>query len=655
MSGDPVYLDVAFNVPVDAAFTYLSTEDIPPEPVGCRVAAPFGSRKLIGYVVDSSRTPPEGLDKIKKIERFVDSDPLFHREYLSLARWTAKMYYSALGETLSAMLPGGKRETEPPALLVEEDVPEERPKTLSMDQQAAIERIEADPRGMHYLYGITGSGKTEVFLQLAEKIIMAGKSVIYLVPEIALTTQIVAVIKKRFNETASIIHSRLTPSQKLSEWRMIRSGKSSLVVGARSAVFAPVARLGMIILDEEHEGAYKSSASPRYHARQVAMKRCADTNALLVMGSATPSVEAYHLMEKGGIIKHELKSRVAGGGLPGIVRVDMSLEKGILSDVLLREMKKTLAEKRQIILFLNRRGFSYFFHCRSCGFQMKCSRCSVSLTYHKNRGEMLCHYCGFRQQPVDTCPDCGSLDVGYFGFGTEMIEEELLRLFPGAEINRLDTDSVRKKGELEKRIAEFRSGKIDILVGTQMVAKGLNFPGVKLVGIVMADTGLHLPDFRASERTHSLIVQVAGRAGRYHPDGKVVVQTFRPDYDAVKYAATGEAEQFYLGELDTRKELDFPPYSRLFRFVFRGKNLGNVIRCSRDFTAALKPVLSSKEQVLGPVECPLGYIARNHRYHLIVVSHTFNSTHNRLRTVYSGFSVKSGVYIETDVDPVNLL
>lgn len=655
MSSDPVYLDVVFNVPVDAAFSYLSSEDIPPEPVGCRVAAPFGSRKLIGYVVDSSRTPPEGLNRIKKIDRFVDSNPLFDREYLTLARWTAKMYYSTLGETLSAMLPGGKREKEPPALLVEEDVPEQRPDALSRDQEAALERIKSDPHGMHYLYGITGSGKTEVFLQLAEQIIGAGKSVIYLVPEIALTTQITGVIKKRFNKTASIIHSRLTPSQKLSEWRNIRSGESPLVVGARSAVFAPVSNLGMIVLDEEHEGAYKSSASPRYHARQIAMKRCADAGALLVMGSATPSVEAYHLMENGRISKHELKSRVAGGGVPEIIRVDMSREEGILSEVLLREMKMSLAEKRQIILFLNRRGFSYFFHCRSCGYQMKCSRCSVSLTYHKNRGEMLCHYCGFRQRPVETCPDCGSLDVGYYGFGTEMIEEELFRLFPDAEINRLDTDSVRKKGVLEKRIADFKSGKIDILVGTQMVAKGLNFPGVKLVGIVMADTGLHLPDFRASERTHSLIVQVAGRAGRYHPDGKVVVQTFRPEYDAVKYAATGEAEQFYIGELDTREELDFPPYSRLFRFVFRGKNLGNVIQSSRDFFAALKPVLSSCEQVLGPVECPLGYIARNHRYHVIIISHAFNRTHNRLQMVLSDFSVKSGVYLETDVDPVNLL
>ena len=655
MSSKPFYLDVVFNLPVAGTFSYKAPEKSPEFPMGYRVAAPFGSRKLIGFVVGTASVPPPEVRELKSIERFVDSEPLFDSEYLKLAKWTAHMYFSSLGESLFSMLPGGKKETEPPSLLVEEDVPEKTPKQLSDEQEKAIKEIADNPKGMHYLHGVTGSGKTEVFLQIAGKMLNEGKTVIYLVPEIALTQQIVSAIKARFSVSAAVLHSRLTPSQKLSEWKKILKGEAPLVIGARSAVFAPLKNLGMIILDEEHEGAYKSSASPRYHARQVAMKRCAETGALLIMGSATPSVEGYLLMKEGRIKGHALTTRVAGGGIPELVRVDMTGKTSVLSNTLLREMKRTLEEKRQVILFLNRRGFSYFFHCRSCGYQMKCSRCSVSLTYHKKRGEMLCHYCGYRKSPIEICPECGSLDVGYSGFGTEKIEEELESIFPEYNICRIDTDAVRKKGALEKKINEFKKGRIDILVGTQMVAKGLNFPGVKLVGIVMADTGLQLPDFRASERTYSLIVQVAGRAGRYHPDGKVVVQTFRPEYDAVRYAATGEASEFYLRELETRRELDFPPFSRLFRFVFRGKDYKKVLKSGSLFAAECRNALPSEDFLLGPVECPLNFIAGKHRNHIIVISHSFGKTHGILYSIYKNFPAKGGVYIEADIDPVALL
>ena len=650
------YVEVVLNSPAPGRYTY-SIPEAGSLSVGMRVSVPFGRRKMTGFTVAVGVDPGETDFEIKSIERIIDKQPIYGESEIELARWVADMYYCTEGEALSTMLPGGKRESKIPAF-EEFSMPPVHEITLSEEQQHAIEGILAEKGGIHYLYGITGSGKTEVFLRTAAAVIEGGGGVIYLVPEISLTHQLTDEVRARFGSGVAVLHSALTPSQKLVEWQRIRSGEARFVIGARSAVFAPVPGLGLLIIDEEHEGAYKSGSKPRYHARQIAMHRASETGARLIMGSATPSLEAWHLVKSGRISGFTLGKRLSGGAVPDIELIDMKKYSSCISKPLETAIRETAAEGRQTILFLNRRGFSYFFHCRSCGYESRCRNCSVSLTYHKHRNRLICHYCGYSEEPRQVCPECGSLDVGYSGFGTEMIETELSKLFPDLRIDRVDTDSVKKKGSLRDKLERFKNGEVDLLLGTQMVAKGLNFPGVKLVGIVLADTGLHLPDFRAHERTFDLIVQVAGRAGRYFPDGRVLIQTYKPDNEAVKLAAGGTIDTFYERELEIRRALEFPPFGRLFRLVFRGKNAGRVETAAEDFasrfdTEALPE--SSAVEILGPAECPLSMISGNYRYQIIIRTDNFKMIHSLLKGALGQFNPPSGVYLEADVDPVSLL
>jgi primosomal protein N' (replication factor Y) len=347
--------------------------------------------------------------------------------------------------------------------------------------------------------------------------------------------------------------------------------------------------------------------------------------------------------------------RPAGGSMPRVTVVDMSREEAPLSRTLVDAMRRVHAGGGQSILFLNHRGFSYFFHCRSCGYEMRCRNCSVSLTYHKGRGEMVCHYCGFRAAPLEVCPECRSLDVGYSGFGTEAIEEEIARRLPDLVVRRLDTDAARRRGEIGRALRAFRDGSTHVLLGTQMVAKGLDFPGVKLVGIVLADVGLQFPDFRAAERTFSLIVQVAGRAGRSSPDGQVVVQTYRPNHEAIRLAAAGEITAFYEGELELRRELGFPPFSRLVRIVCRGPREEAVANAAEELGKRLRAELRPPGEVLGPVECPLAVVAGKHRHHLIARFSQPRPLIAAVRRALAAGRVAAGVTVDVDADPVDLL
>ena len=647
------YIEAVFSVPGTDTFTYSLPESMTCH-VGCRIEAEFGHRSITGYVTAISRDRPSGDFAIKPITRVIDEEPIFTLELLDLARWISGMYMCSLGEAVAAMVPGARRESK-----LTSDPGETESfgpgHILSSFQEDAVSQIIHAADGMFYLYGVTGSGKTEVFLRASEDVLEKGGSVIYLVPEIALSHQLVQALSGRVGDTLAVIHSRLTPSQKLKEWRRILKGQARFVVGARSAVFAPVENLGLLIIDEEHEGSYKAGNTPRYHARQVAMRRRSVSHARLIMGSATPSLEAYHLMSAGGIKRLALPERLSGGAMPTISVVDMKREQGALSKVLIEKIRSTTKEKRQVILFLNRRGFSYFFHCRSCGYEMTCRQCSVSLTYHKNRNRMLCHYCGYTSSPVEKCPECGSLDVGYSGFGTELIEEEVRRLFPELSVRRVDTDAMRKRGALSEILDQFRKGEIDILLGTQMVAKGLNFPGVKLVGIVLADTGLHLPDFRSVEKTFSLIVQVSGRAGRFLPDGEVLIQTYHPDNDAIRLAALGDLETFYTKELRIREQQRFPPFSRIIRLVFRGKNGTATEKAAESAGKNLSQMVSKLGDVLGPAECPLAVISGNARYQIVVRTAQFGKCHAAVQEFKKKHAVPSGVYLEIDIDPVTML
>jgi primosomal protein N' (replication factor Y) len=645
------YLEIAFHLPMKKNFTYLLPDSLEAD-VGCRVAVPFGKRTLTGCVVGKGGSPPEGVAGIREILRVIDSQPLFGAETLELARWMAGMYMCSLGEALFVMLPGGRKEGEAEDLPLDEDA---REYSLAEQQRAAIRSIASRSKGAFYLFGVTGSGKTDVFLRIAQEVTERGRGVIYLVPEISLTHQVVRTFRSLFKERLAVLHSALTPSQRLREWRRVLEGKVDVAIGARSAVFAPFPRLGLIVIDEEHEGSYKSNSTPRYHARQVAMYRASREEAILMMGSATPSVEAYQRIKEGKLESFSLPDRLSGGRLPDMRIIDMRGQQGPLSAALLEEIARTYTQGRQTILFLNRRGFSYFFHCRSCGYQMTCRQCSVALIYHKERGRMVCHYCGSAVSPIEICPQCGSLDVGYSGFGTEGIEEGLAGLFPHMKVRRVDADAVRKRSVLRRLLAEFREGKFDVLVGTQMVAKGLNFPGVKLVGIVNADTGLQLPDFRAAERTFGLIVQVSGRAGRTLPDGKVLIQTFQPENPAIVLAKEGRLEDFYARELEMRLQLQFPPFSRLIRIVLRGRNKERILQAVKELAGALSECIGGSGEILGPAECPLARISGNHRHHVIVRARDFSAAHRKVGALLDGFRPPSGVHVEIDVDPQSLL
>lgn len=677
------YLQVALNIPVNQTFTYLDSEnDEGLSRTGCRVEVKFGNRRMIGVAVsESEQIPPEcpvDKSKIRPILRCLDSERVLTEELYETAAWLSKYYLCAIGEAVSLCVPGGKRESEGGGFSFAEESPDTKACPLSEEQKDAVEGILSNRENLlHYLYGPTGSGKTEVFLQVTEKLLSEGKSVIYLVPEIGLTSQVIEAVTARFKakygNTVALLHSALTPSQRLLQWHRILNGEARVIIGARSAVFAPALNLGMIIIDEEHDSSYKSGNTPRYHARQVAMYRCARLKIPLLMGSATPGVEAWKMMEEGKIKKHILSKRLAGGAMPKIECVDISnvsSDYGAISPFLQREITKTLEEKRQAILFLNRRGFTHFFRCNSCGFEMKCKNCSVSLTFHKAEKRLRCHYCGYSVSPPQICPACGSVDVGYSGFGTEFIETEVKAKFPNARIVRVDTDSVSHKGELQEKITAFKNGEYDILLGTQMVSKGLNFPNLKLVGVVLADTGLHMPDFRAAERTFSLITQVAGRAGRFFPDGRVIVQTFCPDSPPLLFAAEGKINEFYDSELTTRDILNFPPYSRMLRIVFRAPAESQAEKQAEEAAVILKNLLEKlkadktsenikkaafETEILGPSECPLSKIAANYRQQLILRGQEISVLQYLASSLSKVLHLQSDVYAEYDVDPVSLL
>lgn len=658
------YLEIVVNVPINQSFTYLNIDTEEKSRIGFRADLKFGNRRMTGVVIGESNTIPPSCavdeSKIRPVTKFFEDEPLLSPELIETCRWISSYYICSIGEAVCSTIPGGKRETDAGGFSFTDDISSEKPAQLSEEQQLAVSEI-LDPSSktnLHYLYGPTGTGKTEVFLQCAQKLLDQGKGVIYLVPEIGLTQQVIESVVKRFGNTAAVLHSGLTPSQKLSEWKRILNKEARVVIGARSAVFAPVPDLGMIIIDEEHDGSYKAGSTPRYHARQVAMYRCSRLHIPLVMGSATPSVESWYMMEQNVIARHTLTRRLSGGAMPSIKAINLSNlanESNSISPELTEEIARTIQEKKQTILFLNRRGFTHFFRCNTCGYELECKNCSVSMTYHKSEKRLRCHYCGWNVEAPQQCPQCGSMDVGYSGFGTEFIENEVKAKFPNARVVRVDTDVLTKKGELQEKLNAFKKGEYDIMLGTQMVAKGLNFPNLKLVGVILADTGLHLPDFRASERTFALITQVAGRAGRFMPDGKVLVQTYSPDRQPIAFSVANKISDFYKDEITTRQMLDFPPFSRLVRLVFRAPTLNQASQAASSAAKVLQQYAGNDFYVLGPSECPLVKISLNYRYQILLRGKKTGPMQSAVSKLIYNYQQPKDVYIETDVDPVSLL
>ena len=661
-----IYLEIILNLPINQGFTYSYTppQDEKPELVpmiGKRAEIMFGNKKTEGFIIGITDTIPPtctvDASKIKPIKRVIDKEPLFGQELIEIANWISRYYLCTLGEAVFSMIPSGRRETSAGGFGFEEEIAETPKNELSDEQKRCVDDVMNVVSGYHYIYGPTGSGKTEVFLSLAEKMLENEKGVIYLVPEIGLTGQVVQAVTQRFGKTAAVLHSGLTPSQRLKEWNRIMHKEARVIVGARSAVFAPVPDLGLIIIDEEHDGSYKSGNNPRYHARQVAMHRCSNLKIPLVMGSATPSVEAWYGMKTGTIVRHTLTKRLAGGEMPHISCINLRnyRSEGSISEPLEKQIHAALERGHQAILFLNRRGFTHFFSCNQCGYELVCKNCSVPLTYHKIENRLKCHYCGWSITPPQSCPACGSVDIGSSGFGTEYIEAETRAKFPNAKIVRLDTDALKNKEQLLTTLEDFKNGKYDIMLGTQMVAKGLNFPKLELVGVILADAGLHMPDFRAGERTFSLITQVAGRAGRYFKDGKVVVQTYSPTLEPVKYACQSQVEAFYDYELQQRQFMEFPPYSRLLRLVFRSYNKNEAEATANDAVRILEQKQPKGVEIIGPAECPIEKINSSWRYQILLKSSSVVPLQAMARSLLQDYTHSQNVYIEYDVDPVSLL
>ena len=488
------------------------------------------------------------------------------------------------------------------------------PNDLNHEQRAAydniIEMIGSKRNETFLLHGVTGSGKTEVYMHLVDYVIGNGEQVIILVPEISLTPQIVEKFLKRFGNNVAVLHSKLSLGERYDQWMKINNGEISIVIGARSAIFAPCHNLGLIIIDEEHESSYKSEMNPKYCTKDVAQYLCKESSAVLLLGSATPSIESYYEAKKGNYKILELNSRFNSKPLPKVDLVDMRVEleegnKSIFSRKLYELMKENLLNKKQIILFLNRRGHSTFVSCRSCGYVLKCKDCDISLTYHHKNNVAKCHYCGYRSTVPQTCPLCNSRYIKFFGSGTEKVEEYVKKLFPSYRAKRLDIDTTSQKGKLEKIIEAFEKREIDILIGTQMVAKGLDFPYVTLVGVLSADLTLNLPDYKANERTFQLLTQVAGRAGRHDFKGRVIIQTYTPDNYAITSSQQHNYKEFYNKEIDLRKEFCYPPFYGIINIIVLGKEESLVIKSSNIiFQKIQDEILNNKNlndfQLLGP-------------------------------------------------------
>ena len=614
----------------DELYTYLwDLPDAEPVP-GCKVRVPFSihNKETDGYVADVSEEAPEGVKRFKKVLQALPDEGLT-REAMETALWMRNRCVCRYIEAVKCFLPGNtqaKRKTKDPFEGLEAEPQEAL--ALNADQQKALDAIskalDRRENESFLLFGVTGSGKTEVYLQAMEKTLRQGRQGIVLVPEISLTPQTVSRFMSRFGkERIAVLHSKLTPAQKSVEYGKIRRGQVDLVIGARSAVFAPFDTLGLIVIDEEHETSYKSDKSPKYDAMEVALKRAKAHGAVLVLGSATPSATDFYRSQQGIFRRLELPRRYNRVPLPRVVTVDMREEvkagnRSLFSGLLTEEMEKTLDAGKQAILFLNRRGYSAFVSCRECGYVPRCPECGISLTYHKEAGALVCHYCG-RTEPVPrVCPDCQSKIIGRFGAGTEQVEEKAKELFPGARIERLDLDAVRKKGSLEAILKRFASGKTDVLIGTQLVAKGLDIANVALVGIISADVTLNIPDYRSGERTFQLVTQAAGRAGRGEEQGQVIIQTYSPESAVLQAAAAQDYLSFYEREIAVRESALYPPFSDLFRFVVSDEDEAKAIDSAARCAAWLKKALSSDYIVMGPGPSPLMKQSGLYRYQTVV-------------------------------------
>jgi primosomal protein N' (replication factor Y) len=655
--------EIAVCLPLARTFVYEIAE---PADIGCRVRVRFRSNEVDGFIVGFPKEPPPGVE-VQPVREILDRASLLRPDILELCNWISEYYLAPPGEVLKSALPPGITHKHLDRFDPGPDPEPEKaagPFKLTTEQLSALYAIEkADGFSTLLLHGVTGSGKTEIYIQAAEYALSRGNTCLVLVPEIGLTPQLTERFDSRFPGRVAVLHSSLTRKQRIEQWLRIRHGRAPVVVGTRSAVFAPQQNLKLIIVDEEHETTYKQEETPRYHARDTAIVRGRRLGATVVLGSATPSMESFRNAERKKFEYVHLTSRVEDRPLPDVEIVNMREEyaaegkQTIFSRRLLHAISDRLERREQTMVLLNRRGFAAYLLCRHCGFTFDCSSCSVSMTYHRSIDRLLCHYCGLAKRPPKQCPDCRSEYIYYVGEGTERIEADLRETFPDARIGRIDRDTMKHVRDFERVLGGFRKGDIDILVGTQMIAKGHDFPLVTLVGVLAADAALSLPDFRAAERTFQLLTQVAGRSGRGDRRGEVIIQSFYPDHYTFQLACTQKFEEFYARESRYRKAMFYPPFTALAGIVVTDRDKERAARESRAVSEFLGSLRGDSIRILGPAPAPLERVKRWHRYQLLVKAGSRTVLHQVLVALRGHLDGKKlgSTRVWVDVDPVSLL
>ncbi|NQT28940.1 MAG: primosomal protein N' [Candidatus Saganbacteria bacterium] len=626
--------------------------------IGHQVIVPFGKREDIGYVVGFVEKAE--VEKVKDILEITSPVPLFSPKQVELARWLADYYCSFFITALRCVMPpGGKI----PITKIQDTNKVQRPRSkgqleLTEEQEEALAEIvtaiDKEVPDKFLLYGVTGSGKTEVYMQAVAHVLTKGKSAIVMVPEIGLTPQLVQRFRDRFSDHIAVLHSDMAMKQRQKEWGRVARDEARIVLGARSAIFAPLKNLGLIVIDEEYETSYKQDKSPRYHAREVAGELARLNQAVIIMGSATPSIETYYHAERGDYKKLILSKRIDNVALPPVEIIDMCETKQyLLSKELRSELAQTLSRGEQAVLFINRRGYFTFVMCRQCGHTISCPRCEISLSYHSQDRKLRCNRCDYSCVAPVICPRCHSSSVKYFGIGTQRIENEVAQVYPAARILRWDSDSASKRGSHEVFFSAFERGEADVLIGTQMVTKGLDVAKVTLIGVVSADTALQLPDFRSAEHTFQLLTQVAGRAGRHHLPGKVIIQTYSPNHYAIVAAAKHDYESFYKQEIEHRRELGYPPFSKLISLMVSGIDEKKVCGVCEDLAKFLRNKLT--EGVLGPAPAAISKVRGRFRYHILLKGKELDVLRKAVSETLEKVTVPAEVRVAVDVEPMGML
>jgi primosomal protein N' (replication factor Y) len=661
-----MYADVAVCLPLSRTFVYRINSGVE---IGCRVVVPFRKREEEGFIVALRDKAPDGLE-VHDVRSLIDASPLLRPEIFDLCRWISEYYVAPIGEVLRSALPPGIKSKHierglKPATTRMPVVPGFSPRpALTKDQTRALDAI-TNERGFRpiLLHGVTGSGKTEIYMRAVEQVLNAGKTALILVPEIGLTPQLTDRFAQRFSGKIAVLHSSLTKRQRIDEWLRIHAGESPIVIGTRSAVFAPLENLGLVVVDEEHETSYKQEEMPRYNARDTAVMRAKLANAVIVLGSATPSMESFRNAEVGKYERISLTRRVEDRPLPGVEIVNMREEYASEGKqvVFSRRLLQAIATRRergeQTMILLNRRGYAAFLLCRHCGFTFQCNACSVAMTYHRGIHQLLCHYCGYGRRPPARCTECESEYIHYIGEGTERLEADLKHLFPDARVGRVDRDTMRHIRDYERVLGGFRNGDSDILVGTQMIAKGHDFPSVTLVGVIGADAPLSLPDFRAAERTFQLLTQVAGRSGRGNQPGEVVIQSYFPDHYTFQLAVHQRFDDFYARESRYRKAMFYPPFTALAGILVTDRDRSRAASLARDVGQFLDSHRSNAIRILGPAPAPLERIKSVHRHQLLIKSSSRAMLHQLLERLqrYKEENKIGPTAVMIDVDPISLL